>query len=87
MWLPDPIYRRAPYYWMLLGVLFVAVGTYRALQGDALTAWICLVSGIANCFWSLRVALRRRTRREERADDLELDQTCELSYRPESTSS
>lgn len=87
MWLPDPIYRRAPYYWMLLGVLFVVVSTYRALQGDTLMALICMTFGITSCFWSLHVALSRRTRREQRDDDIAMDQTCELSYRPESSSS
>ncbi len=83
MWLPDIMYRRAPYYWMLLGVLFVAVGTFRASLGDFALGLPGLVAGIASCFWSLKVALRRRTRREEIDDDLKLDQTCELSYRPD----
>jgi hypothetical protein len=68
---------------MLLGVLFVFVGTYRALQGDWVFGGICLGAGVVSCFWSLRVALHRRTRREAIADDPELDQTCELNYRPE----
>ena len=83
MYLPESIYKRAPYYWMLLGVLFVALGTYRTSQGDLPIGVTCLVAGLASCFWSLHVALRRRTRQESFEDGLELDQTCELSYRPD----
>lgn len=87
MWLPDILYKRAPYYWMLLGILFVALGTYRASQGDFPVGLTCLVAGVTSCFWSLHVGLRRRTRAEDVgndvADDVDLDQTCELTYRPE----
>lgn len=83
MWLPDAIYKRAPYYWMLLGVLFIFVGTYRALQGDGTIGFTCVSAGVLSCFWSLHVALHRRTRNEAIKDDPELDQTCELNYRPE----
>ena len=83
MWIPDPIYKRAPYYWMLLGVLFIFVGTYRTVLGDAVFGWVCLGAGVVSCFWGLRVALHRRTRREAIIDDPDLDQTCELNYRPE----
>jgi len=68
---------------MLLGVLFIVVGTYRALQDDNVVGLVCLGAGLVSCFWSLRVALSRRTRREAITDDPELDQTCELNYRPE----
>ena len=83
MWLPNTIYRTAPYYWMLLGVLFVALGTWRLSQGDFPIGLTCLVAGVASCFWSLQVALRRRTRHDHVQDDLTLDQTCELSYKPD----
>ena len=83
MWLPDPIYKRAPYYWMLLGVLFIFVGTYHALKGGGTIGLIGASAGVVSCFWSLRVALHRRTRGEAINDDPELDQTCELNFRPD----
>jgi hypothetical protein len=83
MWLPDLIYKRAPYYWMLLGVLFIFVGTMRTMSGDPMFGLICLGSGVVSCFWSLRVAMHRRTRGEAISDDPELDQTCELNFRPD----
>lgn len=83
MWIPDSIYKPAPYYWMVLGVFFVALGTFRASQGDFLVGSACFAAGVASCVWSLHVALRRRSRHHTVPDDLDLDQTCELNYRPE----
>ena len=82
MWLPAPIYRRAPFYWMLIGVLLTIVGTVGMQQIDLLAGLACLVSGIASCFWSLHIALDRRSRKEPQAE-IPLDQTCELNYRPD----
>ena len=54
-----------------------------------------LAAGAASCFWSVYIALYRqgypedtealrpRRPRRDSIDDPELDQTCELSYRPE----
>lgn len=83
MWLPESIYKRAPHYWMLLGIVFVAVGTYRTSMGDFPLGLVSLFAGIASCFWSLQVALRRRTQHEDPTGDLDLQQTCELNYKPE----
>ena len=83
MWLPRSVYRFTPYYWMLLGVLLVVLGTYRLTKVDLVIGMVCLVSGVASCFWSLQVGLSRRTRPESDADDVALDQTCELSYKPD----
>ena len=63
MWLPAPIYRRAPFYWMLIGVLLTIVGTVGIQQIDFLAGLACLASGIASCFWSLHIALDRRSRK------------------------
>ncbi|MDX1481036.1 MAG: hypothetical protein R3315_05130 [Woeseiaceae bacterium] len=83
MWLPDSVYKPAPYYWMVLGVFFVALGTFRASQGDFVIGSACFAAGVASCVWSLRVALRRRSRDQVAYQDLDLDQTCELNYRPD----
>ena len=82
MWLPAPLYRRAPFYWMLIGVLLTIVGTVGMQQIDLFAGLACLASGIASCFWSLHIALDRRSRKQPEVE-IPLDQTCELSYRPD----
>jgi hypothetical protein len=95
MWLPAPIYKNAPYYWMLIGIALVVIGTVGLQNVDFGIGLLCLAAGGAACFWSVYIALYRqgypedtealwprRTRRDS-FEDLELDQTCELSYRPE----
>lgn len=95
MWLPAPLYKNAPYYWMLIGIALVIVGTVGMQNVDFTIGLLCLAAGAASCFWSVYIALYRqgypedteslqpRGRRRESIVDPELDQTCELSYRPE----
>lgn len=81
MWLPTPVYERAPYYWLLLGLLLIVTGTYLGLQADRIYLYLGAPVGLASCAWGIRVLMRRRIRRP--AADLDLDQTCELNYTPE----
>lgn len=95
MWLPAPLYRNAPYYWMLTGIALVVVGTVGIQNVDFVIGLICLCCGAASCFWSVYIALyrqgypelteslRRDEFREAAAMDPDLDQTCELNYRPD----
>lgn len=95
MWLPAPIYKNAPYYWMLIGIALVIVGTVGIQNVDFVFGLLCLASGAVSCFWSVYIALYRqgypedteslqpRSGHRKTISDPELDQTCELSYRPE----
>jgi hypothetical protein len=95
MWLPAPLYRNAPYFWMLLGIALVAVGTVGIQNVDFFIGLLCMACGAASCFWSVYIALYRQGHPEitealpsryassKSVTDPELDQTCELSYRPE----
>ena len=45
MWLPAPLYRNAPYYWMLTGIALVVVGTVGIQNVDFVIGLICLCCG------------------------------------------
>ena len=32
MWLPTPVYEKAPHYWLLLGLLLIVLGVYLGLE-------------------------------------------------------
>ena len=81
MWLPAPVYERAPHYWILLGLLLVVTGSYLGFQIDRLYLYAGVGIGLACCAWGVRVLMRRRVQRS--APDPDLDQTCELNYTPE----
>ena len=95
MWLPAPLYKNAPYYWMLIGIALVVVGTVGMQNVDFVIGLLCLACGAASCFWSVYIALYRQGYPESTESlpirssyrvsltDPELDQTCELNYRPE----
>ena len=95
MWLPAPLYKNAPYYWMLIGIALVIVGTVGMQNVDFGVGLLCLAAGAASCFWSVYIALYRQGHPEltealpsryassKSVTDPELDQTCELSYRPD----
>lgn len=59
MWLPTPVYARAPYYWMLMGALLVIVGVYLGFEGNRGFMYFGLVTGFASCAWGGRVYTRR----------------------------
>ena len=64
MYLPSPFYEKAPHYWLLLGVLFIVVGTYLGFQVERTYMYLGIVIGVACCAWSMRVFSKRsRSRR------------------------
>lgn len=83
MWLPSAIYEKAPHYWLLLGLLFIIIGMYLGfeVQREYLYAGIGL--GVACCLWGFRVMSQRKPRETATNVDDYLDQTCELSYKPD----
>jgi len=85
MWLPTPLYERAPHYWLLLGLLLCIVGFYLGLQIDRLYLFLAVASGAASCVWSFLLFLRRSPRRPGPDVEPDLDQTCELNYKPDNS--
>jgi hypothetical protein len=63
MWLPTPIYKRVPQFWLLLGLLFMSSGTY--LGFDYSLSFVYFGVGFvcaARSLWvfSMRAAARRK---------------------------
>ena len=81
MWLPSAVYERAPQYWLLLGLLLIVTGTYLGLQIDRLYLYLGIGMGLACCAWGIRILMRRKIQRPY--VEPELDQTCEMNYKPE----
>lgn len=59
MWIPTPVYEKAPHYWLLLGLLFIVVGSYLGLQDGRSFMFGGVAVGIACCLWSIRVFSKR----------------------------
>lgn len=63
MYLPTPFYEKAPHYWLLLGLLFIVVGTYLGFQDERAYFYIGITIGVACCAWSMRVFSKRAQKR------------------------
>ena len=84
MFVPKFIYEKAPFYWIILGVLLIVTGTYYGKAGDPVFFLAGIGGGAIACIWGLVVFGRRLSRQARQPcttyDDY-LDQTCELNLR------
>ena len=69
MWLPTPIYERIPQFWLLLGLLFFALGLYIGFDFELIflylaLGFLCLARGI----WIQMMRLRYRDARKDSND-------------------
>jgi len=72
VWLPSQFYEKAPYYWLLLGLLFIVVGSYLGMQVDLNYLYLGVATGLGCCFWSVRVfTARAKHRRPESPNESE----------------
>ncbi len=62
MWLPTPIYKRMPLFWLVLGLLFIATGWYMGFQFTLTFGYVAI--GIACCFFGIGIFLARRAPRQ-----------------------
>lgn len=62
MWLPTPIYERAPQFWLLLGLLFMSVGTYMGFDNPI--TFVHFGVGFFCVAWSLCTFAMRLRHRE-----------------------
>ena len=62
MWLPTPLYKRAPQYWLLLGLLLIVVGTYLSAEMSRAYLYVGVSVGLACCAWSIRTYWQRSQR-------------------------
>lgn len=59
MWIPNPVYDRAPHYWLFLGLLLIIVGIYLGVEINSLYMYLGVAVGLAACMWGLRVFSKR----------------------------
>jgi hypothetical protein len=84
MFVPKFIYENAPYYWIVLGALLIALGVFYGRAGNQEFFIAGLAGGAFACVWGV-VVFGRRLARESRkpctTHDEYLDQTMELNLR------
>ena len=56
MYLPNPIYKAAPHYWLIIGLLFAMMGFYVGLEHVMGFVYI----GAACCAWAIRLFIARQ---------------------------
>lgn len=84
MFVPKSIYDKAPFYWIILGVLLIVTGTYYGKAGDPIFFLAGIGGGAIACIWGLVVFSKRlaqQSRLSTATYDDYLDQTCELNLR------
>ena len=84
MFIPKSLYEKAPFFWVVLGILLVLFGIYYGKAGDRDFFLAGLGGGAFAVFWGL-LLFGRRLARESRKPcstyDEYLDQTMELNLR------
>lgn len=87
MWLPSPVYERAPQFWVLLGLLFMSVGTY--LGFDYSVSFLLYAIGFVCVGWSFCISVMRAINRkkphivEKPAEQPAEQATAQASEQPE----
>jgi hypothetical protein len=72
VWLPSQFYEKAPHYWLILGLLFIVVGSYLGLQIGLNYLYFGVAVGLSCCGWSIRVFnARAKHRRPESSGESE----------------
>lgn len=67
MWLPTPLYEKAPHYWLFLGLFLLVVGIYLGLEMHRGYLYLGLGLGLACLAWSARTYWQRSFNRENAA--------------------
>jgi len=71
MWLPTPLYEKAPHYWLFLGLFLMAIGTYLGFEMDRKYLYVGAGVGLACCAWSARTYWQRSFNREQAGQNTE----------------
>ena len=78
MWLPTPLYERAPQFWLLLGLLFISAGTYLGFEHTM--AFVYFGVGFFCIAWSAGIiVMRNKFRRRYTAAEV-TDMTPPLDH-------
>ena len=62
MFVPKFVYEKAPFYWIILGVLLIVTGTYYGKAGDPVYFFAGIGGGAIACVWGFVVFGRRLSR-------------------------
>ncbi len=62
MWLPSPIYERAPHFWILIGLMFMSAGAYVGF--DYAASFLLYAIGFVCVGWSFCVSMMRSINRK-----------------------
>lgn len=71
MWIPAPIYERIPQFWILLALLFIALGLYIGFEFEFIFFYLAL--GFVCCWrgiWIQLMRLRFRGKQQDSGDTL-----------------
>ena len=82
MYIPGNFYERAPYYWLVLGLLLIFFGTYLGSNVDPIYYYMGIGGGIVGCGWGLRIFQQRLSRSNRKVCstyDEYLEETCEIN--------
>ena len=82
MFISKNFYERAPYYWMIVGVLLVILGTYLGASLNPFYYFLGIGGGAVTCGWGLWVFRKRlETKNRQVCDTYDdyLSQTMELN--------
>lgn len=60
MWIPKPVYERAPQYWVFVGLLLVVVGIYLGLEVHPAFFLVGSGSGLGSVVWGWMIYDRRK---------------------------
>lgn len=67
MYLPKSVYKAAPFYWIVVGVLMALLGLRIGQEGGHLFRNFAVALGALSCVWGVRILLVRRSRNTEEA--------------------
>ena len=59
MFIRKEIYDSAPYYWIIIGIALIVLGTYLGVADGSEHFALGMISGIISCAWGLRVFQHR----------------------------
>ena len=71
MWIPKPLYERAPAYWLWIGLFLIVVGIYLGIEVARWYLYLGLIVGGASCVWGFRTLSQRAMRREQAQESTE----------------
>ena len=81
MYVPKGVYERAPFFWILLSILLIVMGTYLGATGKSDYFMFGIGGGLIACIWGLRVTRQRLARKDRKicsTYDEYLTETTEL---------